>query len=270
MPFLETEEFANIGVLLFAPKTGYYNFRLAPKRFARVTDFFDDLDDGIYQKGLNIFETELKRITADHAYLTGKNQLSAFQEVTRLREGVFRFGNMSAIFCEDPSKKIHELYDYYVGRDFVTKEYREQVMVKSLRGGLRKNVTEMSFVQKDLVGELSTAIKMPLVATVEDYFKIIKPLAFNHHKPMSLLEHGEKWIGRVKRLLNNDTVQPNNMLFTVEKPTKSNSDLDAAYLEVEREMLNLGVNVLPFADKQAIYQFARQLHIPEDKPFQLT
>nr|WP_282097985.1 DUF3037 domain-containing protein [Shewanella oncorhynchi] len=270
MPFLETEEFANVGVLLFAPQTGYSAFKLAPKRFARVTDFFDDLDGNIYQKGLHIFETELQRVTVDHAYLTGKSQLGVFQEVTRLREGVFRFGNMSAIFADDPAKKLDELYDYFVGRDFVTKEYREQVMVKTLRGGLRKNVSDMHFVQKELTGELNTAIKMPLVATLDTYLKVIKPLAFNHTKPMSLLEHGEKWIGRAKRLLNNDTVQPQHMLFTVEKPTKCKYDLEAAYLEIEREMLNLGVNVLPFADKQAIYQFAKQLQIPDEKPFQLT
>ncbi|MCU8044394.1 MULTISPECIES: DUF3037 domain-containing protein [unclassified Shewanella] len=270
MPFLETEEFANVGVLLFAPKTGYSSFKMAPKRFARVTDFFDDLDGNIYQKGLDIFHTELQRVTEDHSFLTGKNQLSAFQEVTRLREGVFRFGNMSAILAEDPAKKLDELYDYFVGRDFVTKEYREQVMVRSLRGGLRKNVSDMHFVQKELTGELNTAIKMPLVATLETHLKVIKPLAFNHTKPISLLEHGEKWIGRAKRLLNNETVQPRHMLFTVEKPANCKNELEAAYLEVEREMLNLGVYVLPFADKQSIYQFAKQLQIPDEKPFQLT
>lgn len=270
MPFLETEEFANVGVLLFAPQTGYSSFRLAPKRFARVTNFFDDLDGNIYQRGLNIFQTELQRVTEENRYLTGKILLNTFQEVTRLREGVFRFGNMSAILAEDPAKKLDELYDYFVGRDFVTKEYREQVMVRSLRGGLRKHVSDVHFVQKELSGELSTAITMPLVATIGNYLKVIKPLAFNHVKPMSLLEHGEKWIGRAKRLLNNETVQPQNMLFTVEKPTNCKNDLQAAYLEVEREMLNLGVNVLPFADKPSIYQFAKKLQIPEEKPFQLT
>ncbi|AAN54205.1 DUF3037 domain-containing protein [Shewanella oneidensis] len=270
MPYLETEEFANVGILLFTPQTGYSAFRLAPKRFARVTDFFDDLDGKIYQKGLHIFDAELQRVTHECSYLTGKNLLTTFQEVTRLREGIFRFGNMSAILCDDPKKQLDDLYDYYVGRNFVTPEYREQVMVKSLRSGLRKHVIGMHYVQKQLAGDLNTAINMPLVAAVDGYFKVIKPLAFDQTKPISLLEHGEKWIGRVKRLLNNETVQPQNMLFTVEQPPKNRSDLKAVYLEVEREMENLGVQVLPFAEKQAIYEFARKQHLQKEKVFQLT
>lgn len=269
MPFLETEEFANVGILLFTPQTGYSAFRLAPKRFARVTDFFNDLDGGVYQKGLHLFDEELRRITQECKHRTGKNLLNAFQEVTRFRESIFRFGNMSAILCDNPEQQIDELYDYYVGRNFVTPEYREQVMVKSLRSGLRKHVDGLRYVQKQLHGDLNTAINMPLVAAADGYYKVIKPLAFDQTKPISLLEHGEKWIGRVKRLLNNNAVQPQNMLFTVEEPAKNKGELKAVYLEVEREIDRLGVNVVPFADKQAIYQFARQLHIPEDKLFQL-
>ncbi|UAL42158.1 DUF3037 domain-containing protein [Shewanella inventionis] len=270
MPFLETEEFANVGILLVTPQTGYSAFRLAPKRFARVTDFFNDLDGSIYQKGLHLFDEELKRVTQEYGYRTGKNLLNAFQEVTRLREGVFRFGTMSAILCDNPEQQLDELYDYYVGRNFVTPEYREQVMVKSLRNGLRKHVDGLRYVQKQLHGDLNTAINMPLVAAVDDYYKVIKPLAFDQTKPIGLLEHGEKWIGRVKRLLNNNAVLPQNMLFTVEEPAKNKSELKAVYLEVEREIDKLGINVVPFADKEAIYQFARKLHQPEAAPFSLT
>ncbi|MER2494051.1 DUF3037 domain-containing protein [Catenovulum sediminis] len=33
MPFAETREFANVGVVVIAPKLGLYEFKLAPKSF---------------------------------------------------------------------------------------------------------------------------------------------------------------------------------------------------------------------------------------------
>lgn len=270
MPFLETEEFANIGVLLFSPQTGYISFKLAPKRFARVTNFFDDLDGAIYQKGLEIFENELNRVTIESEYISGKYFIDYFKEVTRPREGVFRFGNLSGVMCDNPSVKLEELYNHYIGREFATKEYREQVMVRTLRAGLRKNVVEHKFTQQQLHGEFNTNISLPLVAKLNDHFKVIKPLAFDQTKPITLLEHGEKWIGRIKRLLNNDTVQPNNMLFTVEKPAKDKVDLQDAFADVEKGMRELGVRVLPFAKKHDIYEFAKCSAPNIETDFKLT
>ncbi|MGL4711190.1 MAG: DUF3037 domain-containing protein, partial [Shewanella sp.] len=67
------------------------------------------------------------------------------------------------------------------------------------------------------------------------------------------------------------TVEPQNMLFAIESPTKNkNDDLQDAFDVVEKGMRELEVNILPFDDKKAIYQFAKQLQIPDEKPFQLT
>lgn len=43
-PYVETEEFANVGVVLYCPATGVLDYKLAPKRFGRVTSFFDGMD----------------------------------------------------------------------------------------------------------------------------------------------------------------------------------------------------------------------------------
>ena len=44
MPFIETGEFANVGVVMFAPQARYFGFKLLVNRQARVTNFFEQLD----------------------------------------------------------------------------------------------------------------------------------------------------------------------------------------------------------------------------------
>ena len=44
MPYTETGEFANVGVVLACPETGYFDFKLQTKRYARITAFFNELD----------------------------------------------------------------------------------------------------------------------------------------------------------------------------------------------------------------------------------
>ncbi len=41
MPYIETGEFANVGILLWAPKTRYLGFKLLRRKHARITQFFD-------------------------------------------------------------------------------------------------------------------------------------------------------------------------------------------------------------------------------------
>ena len=60
MPFVETGEFANVGVLLVAPKNGYVNFKLDTKRTQRVTHFFEGLDVELYRKVIQNLKEQLE------------------------------------------------------------------------------------------------------------------------------------------------------------------------------------------------------------------
>ncbi|MEL4399075.1 DUF3037 domain-containing protein [Shewanella algae] len=269
MPFLETEEFANVGIILFSTHGSYAGYKLAPKRFARVTNFFDDLEGKLYTNAIAIFSEEMQRVTSIGSELYGKEQFAFFKEVTRKRESLLRFGEIRTIAVNSPQKALEELYEYYVGRNFVTKEYREDLMVKALRKDLNRNVSAIHYRQKVLTGEFDSEVTLPLVATVHDSYRAIKPIAFNQHKPMNLLEHGEKWIHRIKRLINADTVSPSQFLFAVEPPKSDDRALNSAYADIERKLNKLRVNVLPFAAKEHIYRFARAKMIAPEPDFTL-
>ena len=63
LPYAETGEFANVGVVLACPATGYFDTRLLPtKNTRRITDFFDRLDKPIYRESLIYLGEEMERI----------------------------------------------------------------------------------------------------------------------------------------------------------------------------------------------------------------
>lgn len=60
LPYAETEEFANVGVVMFAPTARYFDFQLTNK-WRRLGAFFDTLDRRVFAEGVRAFREELVR-----------------------------------------------------------------------------------------------------------------------------------------------------------------------------------------------------------------
>jgi len=254
MPFAETQEFANIGIVLSVPKQGFIIYKLAPTRFARITNFFDDLDGQLYKNAVNRFTGELQRVQAYAQDFTGEKHLEYFKEVTRFRESVIHFSEMHTLLCDNPQQALDQLYERYVGRQFVTKQYREAQMVRTLKQTLNAKLP-IKYKEKELQADYLT-VKLPLVAEVDNRVRAIKPMTFQQPKALTLLEHGETWIGRINRLIKTGTVDAGHIMFTVEAPERTGGILEKAFNEVITEMQELGVIVSHYNEKDDIIRFA--------------
>jgi hypothetical protein len=257
MPFIETREFANVGVVLIAPKTGKFLFKLAPKRFGRVTQFFDDLDGQLYKNAIDTFTAELDRIQhycVDHG-IRGKALVEYFTEVTRHRESVLHFGNMGRMMGGTELVELEKLYQRFVARAFVNDEYREQQMVKALKQTFKTKLP-VKYVEKTLKAGIFD-ITVPFVSKTEQGTRVIKPLAFDQLTPLKAAEHGEQWVNRIQKLINNDVVMPNRALFAVERPLANKTDFVQVYDDIVGEIKHLGVEVKQFDDTDSILMFAK-------------
>lgn len=254
LPYAETEEFANVGVLVCAPKTGFIDFKMANPRFARVTDFFDDLDGAVYKAAINTFVKELTHAKKIGVTLRSDNLVDYMVEITRFRESLLRFGGLRTIACDNPQLVLEELYNRYVARDFLTKEYRELAMVKAIRNQFNHKKLAVKYHQKKIVTDLRE-VNLPLVAEIGDDIRVIKPMAFNQKKTTQIIEHGETWVNRFKWLINEHLVVPERVLLPVEGPAKKGK-LDLAFKEVINEIKELDVNIVEFGDEEKIIQFA--------------
>ena len=256
LPYAETGEYANVGVLVCAPKTGLLDFKMAPARFARVTTFFDDLDGEVYKAAIKTFGDELNQIKKTSTNMQGENLLDFVVEVTRYRESLLRFSNLRTIACNNPQDVIEKLYERYIARDFLTKEYREHAMVKAIRSQFNTRKLTVKYHQKKITSTSELReVTLPLVADVGNKIRVIKPMAFYQNKTNQIIEHGETWMNRFKWLINEDKVEARRILLPVEGP-KMKGQLNKAFKEVINEIKTLDVNVIDFSEKERILNFA--------------
>ncbi len=65
-PFIETGEFANVGVVMFAPGVRFFAFRLMVNRYARISNFFEGLDPKVFKASISSLREEMDSACIDN------------------------------------------------------------------------------------------------------------------------------------------------------------------------------------------------------------
>lgn len=264
MPFVETGEFANVGVVLFAPNTRYFGFKLLGNRYARVTNFFEQMDAKVFRASMNTCREELQRIDRMLKQLGTDRRLRNLDrdgairlwgEIIKPRETMLRFSDSRVVLAAEPAVKLKALYEYYVERNFVNREYQEQILERGVRGWLREAKLHEKF-HAARVGNDEYHAQFPFVTGPEDHpEKIIKPLNLDHADATRIIDHGGQWIVRVNALRKRNLL-PGKVLFTVNGRDDSTAR-GKAHREIVHELTDAGVTVTPYGDAQAVIEFAR-------------
>ena len=264
-PFVETGEFANVGVIMIAPEQRFFDFKLLIQRHARVTHFFEQLEPKVYRTTMRNLQEELVRIAAllrqhgfdkrlktnDVAFAKG-----LFAEIIRPRETVVKFGEPRAVMAEDMHATLEELYGYYVERNFVTREYQEAVLERGMRRWLYQARIVDRFTRQE-VGDDDYHVTFPFVARHEGHpVKAIKPLHLAHDQPSKILDHGGQWLFRVGQLKRRGLL-PERLLFAVKGPAGDGAR-ERAHQEIVGSLMDTGATVLPYDDKEHILNFAAE------------
>lgn len=264
LPFVETGEFANVGVVVFAPGARFFGFKLLVNRHARVTNFFEQLDAKVFRMAMRTFREELERVSQLLKPLGTDRRLKALDkegalrfwaEIVKPRETMIRFSESRVVLAEDVRGKLQELFDFYVERNFATREYQEQILERGVRGWLRDANLQNRFFSAR-VGNDEYHAQFPFVELDNERpVKIIKPLNLGYADASRIIDHGGQWVVRVNALKKRGLL-PADVLFAVDGP-QDVSARAAACGEVIDELQGLGVTVAPYADRQAIIEFAR-------------
>lgn len=261
-PFIETGEFANVGIVLIADKKRFFGFQLEAKKYTRITHFFDKLEANVYLTAIKNMQKELERATDilnQHGFDKCNNTNGVdfvhglFNEIIRPRETIIKFGKMRTVLTDDPEKTLKELFRYYVHRDFVDKEYQEALLIKGVRKLLVDVNAAKRFKQAKIGNDVYHA-NFPFVEKENNVpTKIIKPLYLGHDEPSKILNHGGAWMFKITQLRKLNLLQ-GKVLFTVTGP-KGNSNRMNAFKDITNSLREINVDVVLSDRKQEIIDF---------------
>jgi len=256
LPFIETGEFANVGIAMIAAKGSYFGFKLQPARRTRVTAFFEKLDTKVFRAAMNDIDLELTRVNhlLNHNGNNTNFARTLFNEVVRQREVMVRFSETRTVLSKDPAQTLNELYEYYVERGFVTKEYNDALMEKGLRKLLVNADLGKKFVRHKL-GNEDFHVAFPFVALTGDKATaIIKPLNLSDKDPTKIRERGNNWQYKVNELKRREFL-PRHVLFAIDGP-HDDKNRKVAFEDAKQMLLETGVTVLPIDREKEILEFA--------------
>lgn len=261
-PFVETGEFANVGIVLLAPEARFFGFKLL-QRYGRITKFFHQLDRKVYLHGRELFKEELNRFTLElrRLALDGRKTQpdialarNLFNELVRPREAMLQFADQRIILAEDPKAKLGELFDHYVERNFVTREYQERLLENTVRRLLYRASIGAKF-QREKIGTEDFAVNFPFVLMAGGKpQRIIKPLHLAQSDSTKILTHGGQWVDRIRRLRKRDAL-PEDVLVPVSAPNAGTRTYEA-FSEIRDELLEMRVDVVSANDEGRILRFA--------------
>lgn len=261
-PFVETGEFANVGVVLMAPDAGFFGYRLLT-HYSRITRFFHQLDRGVYLRGRGLFKQEIDRFAADlrrlalgdgHATLDLPLAGQLFTEFVRPREAMLQFDDQRIALADDPQAKLDALFDHYIERNFVTREYQERLLETMVRKLLVGRQLGAAY-RAEKVGNLEFTVNFPFVHRHNGRAdRIIKPLYLAQDDSTKLLTHGGQWVDKVRRLRKRDAL-PEAVLFPVKAPARDTKPYQA-FEEIREDLQATGVTVVAANDEESILRFA--------------
>ena len=113
-PFAETEEFANVGIVLSAPAIKRMEYRLASEHLERVNRFFDCA--AVFAKALEMAKNELDAVRAMTATTQEDQIVNHFRFLTEPKESLIRFSPMRSILVDDFDTTLEELFARYSSR----------------------------------------------------------------------------------------------------------------------------------------------------------
>jgi Protein of unknown function (DUF3037) len=257
LPLADAGEFANIGVVLACPETGYFDFRLMKKQ-KRVTQFFEEIPRDFLaklRKELSIELTYVKTLVEDQHLHNELVQM--MQDLAKPRESMIRYAPLRSIMTEDPAADLAKLFERYVQRDLsIAPQYYEKMLETLVKRALKHENLAEAFVAEE-IGSDDFHIRLPFVHEQNGVaIAAIKPLDLTQDEPTKIYSHGDEWLGRIRRLIALNQ-RPKGFLIAVEGPASEDEKRHKAYRTIVHDLQSLPVTVVDRADTQEIVKFAK-------------
>jgi len=258
-PYAETEEFANIGVVICAPKENYFDFQLTKRNDSRVRHFFHD--DTIFPVAKDAIQTEIQFAKAQASQITGHHQAAQFFRyfVTK-KESIFQFSDVRVVSSANPKEELCRIFNKYVNHSEFTKERREDVLARELKRSFDRIEELKNSFKQDSIDGFYAKFSMPLIAKKQnEILCAIKPLAFTQAEPGKMMEHSDTWVMRVSRAAEENLLNIDDVLFTIDVPESPTSGQRQVLDIIRRTMDAKRIKHIPASNHEETIDFAKKI-----------
>lgn len=258
-PYAETEEFANIGVVMCAPKENYFDFQLTKRNDSRVRNFFHD--DAIFPVAKDAILREIQFAKAQASQIISPQHLAQFfRYFTAKKESIFQFSTVRVVLSNNPKDELGRIYNKYVNHSDFTKERREDVLARELRRSFDRIEGLKNAFKQDSIDGFFAKFSMPLVAKKHNKIQCaIKPLAFTQSEPGKMMEHSDTWIMRITRASEESLMDKDDVLFTIEAPDSPTSGQSKVIDMIKRNMDAKKINFTSASNHKETIDFAKKI-----------
>lgn len=239
-PYRETDEFVNVGVVLCCPSAGFFGHLINKSGFARINHFFSHLEKSLAKKAIHYIDAELSRVKGLSGSLNGDALRHLFLEATKHREGIILFGAPRPILLKnDLDTELKRLYNHHIGHSFAKNSSPQERLEKQMQNTLVKYSLDRHYKPKVLSDGL-VETRIPFVSqSKQGVLAAIKPLNLDQRSAGLIIEEGDKWAGRLRRLVSKGAIEASRILLPLAMP-ESDTRSRAAQLvitELKREKL---------------------------------
>jgi hypothetical protein len=117
LPFAETGEFANIGIVLCRPDAGVFASQLIAVPSVRIQQFFPQLDNTLLPNTIELLTNELTHIQQLAKQQSSTQLFATFQALIRPREQLIRYSGLRSILsAAQPTELLAQLTQLLVQR----------------------------------------------------------------------------------------------------------------------------------------------------------
>ena len=261
LPYRETGEFVNVGVVLYAPEVSHFDFRLAQKRNRRVRAFFPELNPEIYAAAVDSVARELERQRTQFDSLGGlfggeravSEGITAFRSMLRRRESLIHYAE-PGMRLGMPQETLDLLFRDYVLRSFArTSEYQETVMRNRLSECLKEWGLRKQYKSNGRIGDDQFHLALPFVHFANGRaVAAIKPLDLSRPDSTAVYDHGGQWVQRFARLARRGHLPAKTIVPLQFPPGSTRRAAD----ELAAELNDLGIETPDFADLTRVRELA--------------
>lgn len=254
MPYPETGEFANVGVVAAAPRENKFAFRIEKKRTKRLTDFFSNLDATMYKRAIKDYEAELV-VMVDLVEKKKLKALEAFETLVQPRATAFQFAAAGAMLADSIEAGTNQIFNDQMHHAFAS----EPGYIRDLNIRVRSCLESLKLIRpfkKDKLEIAGYKVDFDFIQKdpeTDKAIKVIKPFYMNYDELNSIYNLGDRWYGKFRRLEGYDLL-PEETLFPVVEPKAGTLATDA-WQKVKKDLQEYG-RVISANDFSELQQFA--------------